>query len=380
MLDLSRDKRTIITALVLPIVTFPLLFGLGGYFANPTSNPPPVLVVNMDHGNSSSIVTNALLRTPGISITSGTKTNVTGVVQSGQYDAGIVIPPDFTQKLNSGGQVNITLVYDATNTKALQAISIIQGVTGSISQQIASQRLAAKGVTKSDLIPIGLTTSTVRKLTNPSLIFFSDLFPTFLLYFTFLGGFYFVVDDIAGEKERRSLEALFTLPPKRSTIFFGKFVAAFTLSMITAALGLVGTFLSLRNSTFTGGGSISVDPLLFIQIFALTALAGLALTALGFCISAFAKNIREAQQYLSPIFFIIFIPLYFVFDFSPSRLSQFASIPLLGITILMRDIIISRVTLFEVTFSLAVNVLTFVFFTWLAVRLLHSEKIILRAS
>lgn len=65
---------------------------------------------------------------------------------------------------------------------------------------------------------MGLQQKAVSKATNQSLLSISTVFPSFLHYFTFLGAFYFIVDDISGEKERRSLEALFTLPPKRSII------------------------------------------------------------------------------------------------------------------------------------------------------------------
>jgi len=377
--DLLRDRRTIITALAIPLLIFPLLFGVIGYFANPTSNPSPVLLVNHDGGSLSTNLTNILLQTPGITLTKTSTANLTDVIESGKYDVAIEVPTNFTNAIQAGGQMNLTLYYDPANGRAQQGIAIIQGITSSFSQEVVAQRLASKGITKTQLNPVGLQPKAVSKATNQSLLTISTIFPSFLLYFTFLGAFYFIVDDIFGEKERRSLEALFTLPPKRSTIFLGKLSVAFLLSMITAGLGLGATLISL--SSLSRGSQVvaSLPSYLLPPIIAIVALAGLSMCALGFCISTFAKNIREAQQYLSPVFFVLFLPIYFVSFLPPNQLAQYSYIPILGFSILMRDIIIGTATPLEYAGSIAANLLTLLLLVWLAIRLLNSEKIILRS-
>jgi sodium transport system permease protein len=192
-----------------------------------------------------------------------------------------------------------------------------------------------------------------------------------------------MVDDIAGEKERRSLEPLLALPTSRAIIFTGKYLVAFLLSMVTASLGLVGTLFSLTElSSATGGGQagITIPYDTFPAIIAIVALAALSLSALGFAISTFSKNIREAQQYLSPIFFVFFIPIYFTSFLPQSQIAQYAAIPLLGYVVLLRDIIIGQATAFEALVSVAVNAAVLLFFVWLGLRLLNSEKVILRAT
>jgi len=380
LLEMVRDRRTIVTALVLPLLAFPLLFGVMGYLSNPTANPSPVYIVNLDTGSYSSTLTNNLQRTTGLSITVVSSGNVTAAVQSGRYDVGLTIPSDFSSSMSEGGRVNLTLFYEQTNGRALQGVTIIDGVVTSLSQQISSARLALKGVTNAELNPIGVVTSQVGKSESASLLITADLFPSFLLYFTFLGAFYFMVDDIAGEKERRSLEALFTLPPSRATIFLGKYTVAFLLAMVTTVLGLVGTLFSLSELNFAGAGPVSLPLSFYPEVLAVVALAALSMCALGFCISTFAKNIREAQQYLTPLFFIFFLPLYFTFSLPSSQLSQYASVPLVGFTLLIRDIVLGTAKLGEVGSAVLVNVIFLIVLLWLGMRLLNSEKIILRSG
>jgi sodium transport system permease protein len=383
LLDMGRDRRTIITTLVIPLLAFPILFGVVGYLGNPTANPSPVLVVNLDasNGNYSSLVTNGLIHANGLSVSASNDANATAAVQSGKYDIAIVIPADFSSSIAAGGRVNMTIYYNPANGRALQGISIIEGVVTSVSQQITAQRLADKGVTTSDLNPIGLNANAVGKAQTASTILIADLFPSFLLYFTFLGAFYFMVDDIAGEKERRSLEALFTLAPSRTTIFVGKYAVAFLLAMVTTVLGLVGTLVGLDAlGSGSGASAASLPPEFYPEVFAIVALAALCMCALGFCISTFSKNVREAQQYLSPIFFVFFIPLYFTFSLPPNELSQFAAFPLIGFSLLIRDLILGSLTVTELVISVVVNLVFLVLMVWLGLKLLRSEKVILRTG
>jgi sodium transport system permease protein len=380
LLDLIRDRRTIITALVVPLVSFPVLFGVVGFFANPVSNPSPVAVLSMDPGPFSGNLTAALSTTQGIHLTLLSAGNLTAAVQNGTYDVALLIPSNFSSSVQKGAQANVTLYFDPTNGRVQQGLSIIRGVISGLSQQIAAQRLRVKGVTGADLNPVGIRQNAVGKITNQSLLIAAGLFPSFLLYFTFLGGFYFMVDDIAGEKERRSLEPLFVLPTSRTTIFLGKYSVAFLLSMITASLGLIGTLVSITNFAGGGGEGFSIPLYIFPPIFAVVALAALSLSALGFCISTFAKNIREAQQYLSPVFFIFFIPIYFTSYLPQNQVSQYAAIPLLGYVVLIRDLVIGQASALEIVTSIGTNVVTLVSLIWLGLRLLESEKVILRAS
>jgi sodium transport system permease protein len=381
IIDMLRDRRTIITALIVPLLSFPLMFGAIGYFSNPTSNPSPVLLVNQDGGNVSLSIQHALSTTPGITFTEAASTNITAAIQGGTYDVVAVIPDGFSSTIDSRERANVTLYFDPGNNRAQIGVSLISGVLGDVSDGIASARLQQKGVTQADLSPIGVARDPIGKVQSVGTSIAASLFPSFLLYFTFLGGFYFMVDDIAGEKERRSLEALFTLPPSRADIFLGKYLVAFLLSMVTAVLGLVGTIFSLSEISFGGSQSSQIISYgAFPAVFGIMIIAALSLSAVGFCISTFAKNIREAQQYLSPIFLVLFIPLYVTSFLPPSQLSQYASIPVLGLTLLMRDVITGTITGAEAGLSLATNLVFLAAVIWLGLKLLSSEKVVLRSA
>src|SRR5437870_8552188 len=135
LLDLIRDRRTIITALLIPLVSFPILFGVIGFFANPVSNPSPVAVLNVDSGPVSASLAAALSATQGIHLIMLSGGNLTGSIQKGDYDVALLIPANFSSAIEKGAQANLTLYYDPSNGRAQQGLSIIRGVIGGISQQ-----------------------------------------------------------------------------------------------------------------------------------------------------------------------------------------------------------------------------------------------------
>jgi sodium transport system permease protein len=193
---------------------------------------------------------------------------------------------------------------------------------------------------------------------------------------------------MTSQERRREVASSPSSPcPRAGPSSSPKYLVAFVLSMVTASLGLIGSLFALTElgSVMNGaGGSPSVGISIpygdFPSIFGVVALAALSLSALGFCISTFSKNIREAQQYLSPVFFIFFIPIYFTSYLPQNQISQYAAIPLLGYVVLLRDIIIGQATAIEIISSVAVNIVVLTPFIWLGLRLLNSEKVILRAT
>src|SRR5712691_10334614 len=102
LVDLLRDRRTIITALVIPLVSFPILFGVIGFFANPVSNPSPIALLNMDSGPVSANLTASLSVTQGIRLTVLSSGNITRSVQNGEYDVALLIPADFSSAIQNG--------------------------------------------------------------------------------------------------------------------------------------------------------------------------------------------------------------------------------------------------------------------------------------
>jgi len=132
-----------------------------------------------------------------------------------------------------------------------------------------------------------------------------------LLMFT--GAMYPAIDMTAGEKERRTLEAVLSSPAGRTEIVFGKIAATATAAFITAVLTLGSMAYSFRfsaKSAQTQEVFQMAAPEISSLLMALVAVIPTALMAasLMVAIALFAKSYKEGQSHLTPIVMLAAFP------------------------------------------------------------------------
>jgi len=151
------------------------------------------------------------------------------------------------------------------------------------------------------------------------------------------------------------------------------------ISTLTALLSIFSTYWGLSY----GGGAknqLALTPAIIVYSAALMLLATLSLSAMGMALSVFAKSVREAESYLSPVFFLVFVPLYVVWYLPPSTLSQLSVLPIVGYAMILRDIILGTSSSVEILAGLSTNSAFTVVMFVAAVRALQSEKAVLRGT
>jgi sodium transport system permease protein len=121
------------------------------------------------------------------------------------------------------------------------------------------------------------------------------------------------VDLAAGEKERGTLESLLVTPASRAAIVIGKFLAVVTASMGGVAVVLITMMASLRwgypylmHSPQQMDVSLPIGTA--IVMIALAALFCALVSAIQLAVSTYARSPREAQQFITPLYFFIVVP------------------------------------------------------------------------
>ena len=150
------------------------------------------------------------------------------------------------------------------------------------------------------------------------------MIPLFIVIYSIAGGQYTAIDVSAGEKERKTLEALFLTPARRVEIVLGKFLAVATVALtsIVLAIGsLYASFSYVGNmgqsmSTELGTGGVgvgalkfSVEPQAAILLFAVSVFLVLMFSAAILSISIYAKSFKEAESYISPAYMVVILPI-----------------------------------------------------------------------
>jgi ABC-2 type transport system permease protein len=181
-------------------------------------------------------------------------------------------------------------------------------------------------------------------------------FAPFFLIIPLMASSVIASDSFAGEKERKTIEALLATPLSDSELFLGKILVSFIPSMMVTVISFLiySTVIDLVSFHLFNGRFLLPNLVWIMLIFGLAPAVALASIGLTVMISARVKGFREAQQIsailLIPILALIFGQVTGAIFFGPIviavLLGAFASIDLIvfyvGVKLFRREEILSK--------------------------------------
>jgi sodium transport system permease protein len=174
--------------------------------------------------------------------------------------------------------------------------------------------------------------------------FLSFFLPYILITMCMTGGLSAALDASAGERERKTLESLLLTPAPRTQVLVGKILAISTVSFLAAAVAIGSMLLALtRLQLGSAGGNlhISLSPLLAAVMVWLAVLLASAFSSVTLALGTLARNFRQGQAYVTPLYFITIFPASIVLlipDFNPNL--AYYLIPILNAVLVLRDAIV----------------------------------------
>lgn len=181
-------------------------------------------------------------------------------------------------------------------------------------------------------------------------------FAPFFLIIPLMASSVIASDSFAGEKERKTIEALLATPISDGELFLGKILVSFIPSMIvtTFSFSIYSTVVDAASFTILDGRLLLPNIVWIMLIFGVAPTVALASIGLTVMISAKVKGFREAQQIsailLIPILILVFAQISGAIIFGPMMVGAliiaFAVIDLLvfniGIRVFRREEILSK--------------------------------------
>lgn len=235
--------------------------------------------------------------------------SVAAAVRDGRIGYGVVVEPDYDEAFGSDAPARITVVFDRSNSRDAERVQRVQAALRAWSDRIGTLRLVARGLSPTVMRPVIVDAWDVSTPTGRSALVLGIL-TYFLLFAVLMGGMYLAIDTTAGERERRSLEPLLTLPVARTSLLLGKVGATVVFMLGSLALTLIGFTIALRylpldelgmSSGFTAGTAVGAFFLL-----APFALLGAFLLTL---VASFTKTYKEAQTWLGLLLIVPTLPV-----------------------------------------------------------------------
>jgi ABC-2 type transport system permease protein len=281
VVQILRDSRSLFIVIIMP-VTLMLLFGYG---VNLDLKGMPVYVLDRDGSQQSQDLLKRFQASEyfkAVKVVDGYPA-IARALDDGHAKMGIVIPWDFSQRLQAGGPVQVQALVDATDDNSANVlIGYAQGVVQGYSAQMQSNWLQQRG---QSLQPAPVSIET-RTWYNEDLESSAFIIPGVLALVMSVIGAFLTSLTIAREWERGSMEQLISTPVSAMEIMFGKLAPYFVLGMfdvlICALIAIYWFHVPFRGS--------------FVTLMGSSALFLVVVLSLGFYISVMAKNQFAACQ------------------------------------------------------------------------------------
>lgn len=386
-----RDRRTIISTVVIPLLLFPILtVGFGTMatmlIGKAKEEVPKVMVLG---GSDSPKILEGVLKLDKIEVVD-TQANWKDEIINKEIRAAVEIPPGFEADLAQQKSDVVRIYMYEGEMKSSFAADRVEKYFKDLSDTVVTERLAAKKLPPSILKPFEVKQDNVAPPEKVSGAILGGLVGYMVILLCMTGGMYPAMDLTAGEKERGTMETILSSPISRYHLVLGKFFLVLTAALATAALSVLSMGLSFSAlklfspAAASGRGEaaalmLKLGPATVIAIFVMALPLAVLFSAALMTISLFAKSYKEAQSYVSPLMILVILPAVASLLPGVELTSKLALIPILNVSLLCKELVTGTyhwnyiVTIFLSTCVYAAVAL------FLAVKMFQREDVLFRS-
>lgn len=329
--DIIRDKKAILTSILVPMILIPLLNMLVGGSVeklNKDINENVTMALSQDSNTDEirELVKDQIIKDyPNISLVD--VDDPIKAINESKVRVVIDFDKDYQDKLKEGKPFEIKLIYDKSQTKSEGSLGIIWDAIEDFNRKTVEKRLESYGIDKGILTPAVIEESNIANEEKTSGSILSMFLPLLIVILMASGGIAAATDLVAGEKERNTFEPLLTTKPKRSSLLVGKYLTVTLFSFITVIATIVGVFLgyAINPSSLTMGSGadisgFSIPPLALLLVIIISITLGMTFSGIQIALSTYSKSFKEAQTYLSFLMIGAMIPGYATILMQPNEI------------------------------------------------------------
>ncbi|HXZ18430.1 MAG TPA: ABC transporter permease [Candidatus Acidoferrales bacterium] len=319
LMDSLRDRRTLISTIVMPLLLIPVMtIGFGSFAVSMVKKAeketPKLMILG---GEDSPGIVSALRRLPDADF----------VPDAGDYArqisdkvirAAVRIPPGFEASLKSGDPESVEIFVYEGELKSELGGQKLRAFFDDLRQRTIESRLAERNLSTAILRPFTVTKKNVAPEEKVGAALSSAMLPYLVILMCLTGAMYPAMDLTAGEKERGTMETILTSRVSRTHLVLGKFLLVLTASIATALLAVTSMGITSRMAAdmfakdLPAGAAqqfkLSISPQALAAVFALVVPVAVLFSAALLAISLFAKTYKEAQSYISPLMIVVIVP------------------------------------------------------------------------
>lgn len=348
--DLLRDKRTLMTMIIIPVLVFPIIMGITGKItsSNIKKEQEKVLRIGVVQSPNSSTIQQLFDGRPDIKFSLfQDASQFESLIQQDSIDGALLASDSLPESIAAMKSAQITLLYKSANWGVKErTMTVLEGYKNTL----MNERLAKLNINRQSIDPIEIKiqdVSSVREKIGQSI---GGMIPYILIIFSFIGCMYPAIDLFTNEKERGTLETILVTPVKRLEILFGKMIVVALTGLISAVLSLIGLSVGLKQFSsdlpedIMGTLMNFIEPSNAIMLIAMLVPLLIFFASLLTMVTTYAKSYKEAQSIISPMMIIIIMPA--VIGMMPGIKLNFSTalIPIANISLATKEIIAGTIS------------------------------------
>jgi sodium transport system permease protein len=378
MLDLARDRRTLISMVLVPLLIIPLLL-----------NVSMRLVSRMQENAEQEAKTMAV----GVRITTPSlrdalaKAQIQIVDKDDLKDAVLKKTVAAAVEEIPGTPPQVEIYADNSNPTSSAAAARVRVALDDLKDQEIRDSLRNSSIPESVLSPFVVKRTNIAGAKKMAGMMWGSVLGYLVLLLMFTGGMYPIIDMTAGEKERKTMEALLSSPASRREIVLGKSFAAMTAIFITAILTLGSMAYSLKGSNL-GSKSTEMREMMreipldahSLTLIAIT-LIPLAMFAASvmFAIALFARSYKEGQSYLTPLLMVVIFPALLGGMSGMEMTPALCLVPIFNASQMIRGILLGDATMANFAITTVANLVYAGIAFVIATRTFEKESVLFRS-
>jgi sodium transport system permease protein len=346
-----RDRRTVITLLLMPLLVYPILSMALNRFVLSSAGESSGFVIGVESnaelqqmdkwlGDPMSLPPESILQASDGELAQFRavvidEISIVEALEQNLIDVGV--------KIEQPPGLKPTVTFSAYRGDGVSQTARRVLVERLQWMRLSSATDALKQAVPEYTDPIRVQVANVGHVAPPSLL--GTIVPLDLLHKTITGAVYPAIDLTAGERERGTMESVMASPVSRGAVLFSKYVAVVIVALLTALVNLTAMFTTL----WAGGlmplltGDDSFPWIAVLRVLGLLILFSGFYSALLLSLTSFAKSFKEAQAYLIPVMLVSLAPAMLSLLPGASLRGGLAITPLINIVLLARDLLTGSV-------------------------------------
>ncbi len=333
-LDVIRDRRTLFSMIVVPLIAIPTIVGISSFFA--------------ERGI-------AKIRAARITIfvpQQGIPEEVRDLLQKANFQLIPVANPvdSLTEEIPAAlireGNV-YQILYDGASEKGQEALRRIREVLRQHRDVMVRRMLEDLGVPPEVLKPFDVQEVNLASRERMGGMVMGMFLGYILVIFMFTSAMYAAMDLTVGEKERRTLEVLLSAAPIRRNVVMAKITIVTLVAVLTSIILVIGWILTMvyfggafLTRELQGALRLGLNGIQVLLSFLLILPFAVFVASLEVAIASFARSYREAQSYLSPLMILVILPAMVTLMPGGSELGWWkALVPVLNVSDTFRQIL-----------------------------------------